>query len=155
MIAIDTDLIGPHGYGADISRSWVAGDVTPTGDQKNLYALAHEQVERNRELFVSGRSFFEIADLAWKMPEPYRGLQQPAIAHGSGLCNEFPLIIHGEHIQAKGHDGILEPGMVVCVESYAGAKGGREGVKLEQQILVSEDGPELLSNIPFNERLLA
>ena len=155
MIAVDTDLIGPHGYGADISRSWVAGDVAPTGDQKTLYALAHEQVEYNRELFVPGRSFFEIAELACQMPERYRGQQQPAIAHGSGLCNEFPLIIHAEKIEAKGHDGILEPGMVVCDESYAGAEGGREGVKLEQQILVSADGPELLSNIPFDDRLLA
>ena len=155
MIAIDTDLIGPLGYGADISRSWVAGDVTPTGDQRTLYALAYEQVERNRELFVPGRSFFEIADRAWTMPEPYRGYQQPAIAHGSGLCNEFPLIIHGEHIEAKGYDGLIEPGMVVCVESYAGTPGGREGVKLEQQILVSDDGPELLSTLPFNDRLLA
>ena len=44
--------------------------------------------------------------------------------------------------------------MTLCVESYIGAAGGREGVKLEQQILVTPDGPELLSRFPFEPALL-
>jgi Xaa-Pro aminopeptidase len=154
MICVDTDLIGPHGYGADISRSWIVGGKAPGSEQRRLYALAHEQVRRNCELFVPGRSFYELADLAHRMPERYRAFEQPAIAHGSGLCNEFPLVIHSDKVRAKGHDGILEPGMVVCVESYAGAPGDAEGVKLEQQILITEGGPELLSDMGFEERLL-
>ena len=35
------------------------------------------------------------------------------------------------------------PGMVVSVESYIGEKGGREGVKLEDEVLVTETGTEL------------
>jgi len=154
IVCLDSDLIGPHGYGADISRSWTVGDRKPTDDQRRLYALAHEQVSRNSELFMPGRSFFEIADLARRMPDGYLANEQPAIAHGSGLCNEFPLLIHSDKIRAKGHDGIIEPGMIICVESYAGAPGGKEGVKLEQQILVTEDGPELLSDMEFEEDLL-
>jgi Xaa-Pro dipeptidase len=42
---------------------------------------------------------------------------------------------------------------MLCVESYVGAPGGREGVKLEQQILVTEDGSELLSDMEFEERM--
>lgn len=45
-------------------------------------------------------------------------------------------------------------GMVFCVESYCGAPGGAKGVKLEQQILVTPDSPELLSDMEFEERLL-
>ena len=59
-----------------------------------------------------------------------------------------------DKIRAKGHDGIFEPGMVICVESYAGAPGDVEGVKLEQQILITESGPELLSGMEFEEQLL-
>lgn len=154
MVSLDSDLVGPLGYSADISRSWTVGDGKPAGEQRRLYALAHEQVSRNSELFIAGRSFFDIADLAWQLPEDYIGYQQPAIAHGIGLCNEFPLVIHRDRIRAMGHDGIIEPGMVVCVESYCGAPGGAEGVKLEQQILVTPDGPELLSDMEFEERLL-
>jgi Xaa-Pro aminopeptidase len=45
--------------------------------------------------------------------------------------------------------------MTLCVESYIGEEGGREGVKLEQQLLITEDGPELLSSFPFESSLLA
>ncbi len=44
--------------------------------------------------------------------------------------------------------------MVFCIESYAGRPGGREGVKLEQQILVTEEGNELLSDMCFEAALL-
>jgi hypothetical protein len=35
------------------------------------------------------------------------------------------------------------------VESYIGEPGGREGVKLEQQIKTTPTGPELLSAYPL------
>ena len=154
LISLDSDLVGPNGYSADISRSWTAGDRRPSDEQRQLYALAHEQVSRNVELFQPGRSFFEIADRAWQLPEPFDVYEQPAIAHGIGLCNEYPLVIHKNRIREKGHDGLIEPGMVLCVESYVGAPEGREGVKLEQQLLVREDGCELLSDMEFEDQLL-
>jgi Xaa-Pro aminopeptidase len=44
--------------------------------------------------------------------------------------------------------------MTVCVESYMGEAGGGQGVKLEQQVLITETGPRLLSGFPFEEDLL-
>lgn len=44
--------------------------------------------------------------------------------------------------------------MVICVESYIGEEGGKEGVKLEQQVLITETGIECLSQFPFEELLL-
>ena len=35
------------------------------------------------------------------------------------------------------------------------AFGGREGVKLDQQFLIAEDGHEVLSRFPFEESLLS
>lgn len=40
------------------------------------------------------------------------------------------------------------------VESYIGAENGPEGVKLEEQVLVSERGVEVLSRFPFDDALL-
>ena len=37
IVAFDTDLIGPNGYCADISRAWVAGERKPTDEQHLLY----------------------------------------------------------------------------------------------------------------------
>jgi Xaa-Pro aminopeptidase len=44
--------------------------------------------------------------------------------------------------------------MTLCVESYIGEEDGAEGVKLEQQLLVTEGEPELLSLFPFEAALL-
>ncbi len=44
--------------------------------------------------------------------------------------------------------------MAVCLECYAGAVGGPFGVKLEDQVLLTAHGAELLSAFPFDERLL-
>ena len=45
--------------------------------------------------------------------------------------------------------------MTLSVESFMGAEDGREGVKLEQQIVVTDEGYELLSRFPFEDALLA
>jgi Xaa-Pro aminopeptidase len=154
MISLDSDMVGPQGYSADISRSWVVGTQQPSAEQCKLYNLAHQQVTRNCDLFRAGRGFRDIGNDAWRLPEPYTAFEQPAIAHGIGLCNEYPLIMHREYFDREGFDGELEAGMVFCVESYVGAPGGREGVKLEQQILVTENGHELLSDLAFDANLL-
>jgi Xaa-Pro dipeptidase len=39
--------------------------------------------------------------------------------------------------------------MVVCIECYVGEYGGHEGVKLEQPVWLSADGPVVLSDYPF------
>lgn len=44
-----------------------------------------------------------------------------------------------------GYDGQLEAGMVLTAESFVGPRRGGEGVKLENQVLVTNDGPELLT----------
>ncbi len=52
------------------------------------------------------------------------------------------------------YDGKLEASMVICIESYIGAVGEYNGVKIEQQLLVTEDGYELLTHHPLEASLL-
>ncbi len=44
--------------------------------------------------------------------------------------------------------------MVICVESFLGEKQGGQGVKLEDQVLITENGYEVLTSYPFEENLL-
>jgi Xaa-Pro dipeptidase len=44
--------------------------------------------------------------------------------------------------------------MTICIESYTGEAGGAEGVKLEEQVLVTESGAEMLSRYPFEDETL-
>jgi Xaa-Pro aminopeptidase len=44
--------------------------------------------------------------------------------------------------------------MVLCVEAYIGQAGGLEGVKLEEQVLITDTGYENITRYPFEEILL-
>jgi Xaa-Pro aminopeptidase len=148
MVSFDTDLVGPYGYCCDISRSWICGEVAPTNEQRTLHSLALEQIAFNMDLLRPGATHREIAEKAWRIPDPYLPNRYGVVMHGVGMCDEIPAIKHWMDFPARGYDGVIEPGQVLCVESYMGAEGGREGVKLEEQVLVTENGIEQLSSYP-------
>jgi Xaa-Pro aminopeptidase len=157
LVGLDTDVVGPFGYYADFSRTFFCGKGKPSREQKKLYNLAYEQIHYNLELLKAGVSFCEVAEKAWKIPEPYFPNRYFLLAHGVGMTGEYPYLNHLEDFEA-GYDGRLQAGMTLCVESYIGEYGdsddGREGVKLEQQVLITETGCELLSLFPFEDNLL-
>ena len=68
--------------------------------------------------------------------------------HGVGLADEYPTLPHASDWTDDTPDGVLEPGMVLCVESYIGRLGGREGVKIEEQVLITETGSEKAVELP-------
>ena len=151
LVAFDTDLIGPYGYCADISRTWLCGDGRASTRQIDLYRQAREQIACNLELVRPGLGFGEFSEMAFRLPERYRANRYSTIAHGVGLCDEYPAIYYPEDAEITGYDGVLEAGMTICLESYIGEQGGPDGVKLEEQALVGETGAEVLSRYPFED----
>jgi Xaa-Pro aminopeptidase len=154
MVSFDTDLIGPYGYCSDISRSWLCGDGKPNDDQRRLYAAAVEQITYNIALLRDGVSFQEVSQNAWDIPEQYRSRRYTCSMHGVGLADEYPNIKHDMDYAKSGYDGLFRAGMTVCVESFIGIEGGKEGVKLEEQVLITEDGCEVMSSYPFEDSWL-
>lgn len=155
IFAFDTDLIGPYGMCSDLSRTWLTGDGKPTDEQRRLYQIAHEHIQTNRELVKPGVSFHDLTFNGHMLPEEFVEQRYGVKFHGVGLCDEFPAIFYPEDYVEGAFDYVLEPGMMLCVEVYLGAVGGREGIKLEDQVLVTETGREDLSTYRFDERLLA
>ena len=149
IVSFDTDLIGPFGYCADISRSWICGEDPPNDEQRRLYAVAYEQIHHNLQVLHPGLTAFEFVDKSFKLPEQYVPNRYSVVAHGIGLCDEHPAIHNLEDRESSGYDLVLQPGMTLCIESYVGAFGGREGIKLEQQVLITEEGIEDLTTYPF------
>jgi Xaa-Pro aminopeptidase len=154
LILLDTDVVGCHGYYSDFSRTFHAGPQRPTRHQRELYRTAYEQVQHNMELIRPGVSFREYSERAWDIPDRYFANRYYLSAHGVGLTGEYPYLYHRHDYAQAGYDGVIEPGMTICVESYIGEQNGAEGVKLEQQLLVTETGNELLSKFPFETDLL-
>jgi Xaa-Pro aminopeptidase len=149
IVGFDTDMVGPFGYLADISRCFVCPDKKPTPEQRQLYEIAQVQVLTNIELIKPGLSFREFAERCWPVPEKYVPHRYMMMIHGAGFVDEYPTVVYAADWEDWGYDALFEENMVVCVESFIGEVGAKEGVKLEQQVLITADGAIPMSSSPL------
>ena len=156
LVAYDTDMAGPLGYFADISRTYLCGDGRPNKEQLEAYKLAYNFIYESMDLFRPGMNFQEIAEKCPPVPQEYQDQRYPLIAHGVGMSDEWPTIQWPDPSwSAFGNDpDVLKENMVITIEGLASKTGGRESVKLEEQVLITANGPEILSKAPFDERFL-
>lgn len=152
LVCFDTDAVALHGYSVDFSRTFLCGESEPTERQRFLHGLAVEQLEHNAANLEPGRSFECFAELAFDVPAPHREYGYYQLAHGLGLAGGHPNIPRIED-EPYPLPGCFEPGMVICVESYVGDPATSQGVKVEDQFLITEAGVEVMSRHPFDERL--
>jgi len=155
LVCFDTDALGYLHYAVDFSRTFLCGDTPANQAQRDLYKLAYDQLHHNAALLGPGVSYEGFARAAWPVPPEYRGHGYYCLGHGLGLCGEFPYVPHYFDDVPYAFDGQFEPGMVICVESYIGAEADSEGVKLEDQFLITADGLERMTTYPFSDALLA
>ena len=146
-VAFDTDLVGPHGYLTDISRTYLCGEAPGSRELRDAYQAAYGFVHDAIPEFRAGRSFRELGELLGeRLPPEYRRLR-PFIAHGCGAADEYPVIV----VEGN-HEGELLPCMVLSVEGYLGRVGGKVGAKFEEQIIITDDALELISFAPLEPR---
>ena len=74
LVAFDTDLIGPYGFCADLSRTWLCGDGRPSNEQRDLYRIAADQIAHNTALMKPGVT----------LPRACRAREKPAAGLFSG-----------------------------------------------------------------------
>ena len=147
MIAFDTDMIGPYGYCADLSRSWTCGHVAMNAKQKELYAAARDQIDHNLSIIRPGVSFVEFNEKSWRIPEKYIPYRYSLAVHGTGMADEWPgILLHPDF--DNDFSGTIEENMVLNVESLIAEKGS-ESIKLETQLLVTKNGVERLDTFPW------
>jgi len=131
-------------------------DSTPDDRQRRLYAACFEHVHRNMELLKPGLSFLELMEKGFCYSAELAEQNFTTIFHGLGLENEWPIIMSPDKLHIPGaygggYDGVLEVGMTLCIESYAGEIGGPDGVKLEEMVLITEAGAVPLGLTPYEE----
>jgi Xaa-Pro dipeptidase len=156
LVAVDTDANGFEGYVIDVSRTFLCGTRVTEG-QREAYRAAHECVTGMVELVRPGVSFEEFCFAAPRLPEKFHEQRYAFQAHQAGLEDEGPFIPYPEDVESGAMtipERELQEGMVLCLESYAGEVGAPYGVKLEDQVLVTGGGCELLCTYPFDEKLL-
>ncbi len=154
ILAFDTDLVGAYGICVDISRTWWIGDRKPTNAM--IYAMrhAHEHIMTNMELLRPGITIPELVRRGHRLDDRFQKLKYGCMMHGVGLCDEWPLVSYPDRAVGGAFDYQIEPGMVLCVEALVGEEGGDFSIKLEDQVLVTDDGYENLTTYPFDAELM-
>jgi Xaa-Pro dipeptidase len=154
LLSFDTDMIGPYGYCADLSRSWTIGHTPPTPHQRDLYLHAREQVEHNYALLRAGLTLREFNQRSWRIPERFRANEYGWAFHCVGMADEYPAAPTHHTFDGSVYDRadlVLEEGMVVCLESLVGEQDRGECVKLEAQVAITPGGVERLDQFPWED----
>jgi Xaa-Pro dipeptidase len=155
LVIMDLDPTGPSGYCSDFARTYV-NSKKATEEQKEVYKECYDILQRVLVAIRAGASTREVAE---KMPadeleqaEKHETTGLLHYAHGIGInLYEPPFISRAYSLK---HSSKLKENMVLAVETYAGRKGGRDGVRLEENIIVTGNGCELISLCPHDERLI-
>ena len=154
ILAFDTDLVGVYGMCSDISRTWFLGDGKPSQEMIDDYQLALDYIEENTALVAPGVHLRDLTFKGHQLPDSYVGGQYSCRFHGVGLCDEWPLVAYPQEYVEGAFDYTLQPGMMLCVEALIGRDGGPFSIKLENQLLVTQDGVENLTSYPWDDRLM-
>lgn len=134
------------GYWGDITRTFLCGDKA-TEEQRKIHKTCYEVLQESIEIFKPGNTTLDLARF-WDDAKK-EGRLDLGILHGVGL-----LLSTAPRVHALTEKYLTEflPGMVATLETYLSE--GRQGVYLEEQVLVTEDGNEVMSRCPFDERLM-
>jgi len=154
VISFDTDLIGAYGICIDISRSWWIGPNKPRPDM--IYAMQHavEHIQTNMDMLRPGVNMQDLSRNTHVLDDKFQAQKYGCLMHGVGLCDEWPLIAYPDKMVEGAFDYDLQPGMTLCVEAAVGEVGGDFTIKLEDQVLITEDGFENLTTYPFDDALM-
>ncbi len=132
-----------QGYAGDLTRTICLGTVSDR--QQEIYELVKEAQERGIKAVRAGVRAEEVDAVVRGFFEQhgYAEYFMHSLGHGVGLA------VHEEPRLAPGQDTILQPGMVVTIEPglYLPDWGG---VRIEDTVLVKEDGCEILTPVTKN-----
>ncbi|MFX1277545.1 MAG: M24 family metallopeptidase, partial [Promethearchaeota archaeon] len=154
LIYIDVDGASYMGYVSCVYRTFCCGKATQ--EQKDLYEECRNMLYEGISAVKAGNTNYDIAD-KWPQSPEYWGYKSwlevtpYATGHGIGLTLHDPPGISPMMKQAKLPPTELKEGMVLALETYAGKKGGKDGVRLEEDVLVKKNGYEILTRWPIEE----
>ncbi|HBY95928.1 MAG: Xaa-Pro peptidase family protein [Ardenticatenaceae bacterium] len=146
LMVIDSHLAF-MGYHVDYTRTYVVSGK-PTQQARDLYKRNYEYLYRGIEKARPGNTTADVA-AEWNEPSDW-SRHTLDFGHGIGATgHEAPWVTP----QAKNDPRVLEVGMVMAFETY---KGGGLGIasRIEEDAIITENGPEIISKIHHDPKLL-
>ncbi len=154
LIYIDVTGASYQGYMPCVYRTFCCGKATQ--EQRDLYEECRAMLYDGIGVVKDGATDYDICN-KWPSSPGYWGYDTweecaPfAFGHGLGLTLHDPPIISPLRKLANLPPVKIKEGMTIALETYAGRKGGNDGIRLEENLLVTKEGYEVLSRWPINE----
>ncbi len=151
LVYVDCDGASYQGYKTCIYRTFCCGKATD--HQKDLFAEAKEMLYAAMDIVKDGVTDYDIFE-AWPDSPHYWGwdkfneINSLCCGHGIGLTLHDPPMLLYMHKVLGVPPTTIKTNMVLALETYAGHRGGKHGVRIEDMVLVKDDGYELLSRFP-------
>ncbi|MGH3415251.1 MAG: M24 family metallopeptidase [Actinocrinis sp.] len=144
-----------NGYRTCYYRTFNVGSCTPV--QRDAYKKAREWIDAAIALVRPGVGTDEIAR-AWPTAREFGfGSEMEAFGlqfgHGLGLAlHERPII---SRLNSLEHPVQIKAGMVFALETYCPAADGYSAARIEEEIVVTADGPRVITLFPAQELFVA
>ncbi len=143
------------GYKTCYYRTFVVGKANDA--QRDAYKRAREWIDKSIELMRPGVTTDQVASV-WPKAEEFGfdnemecfGLQ---FGHSVGLfLHERPII---SRLNSLEHPVELKEGMVIALETYCPAKDGVSAARIEEEVVITADGPQVITRFPSDELFVA
>jgi len=143
------------GYKTCYYRTFVVGAASDA--QRDAYKQAREWIDASIELMKPGVTTDQVAKV-WPKAEEFGfsnemecfGLQ---FGHSVGLfLHERPII---SRLNSLEHPVEIKEGMVIALETYCPAKDGYSAARIEEEVVVTADGPQVITRFPSAELFVA
>lgn len=130
-----------NGYNSDITRTVAVGE--PDARQREVYDQVLKAQLASLEMMKPGVRAHDVDARAREVFDE----KEMAKAFGHGLGHGLGLAVHDPGRLGSGSDDVLEPGQVWTVEPGVYFDGWG-GVRIEDDVVVTEDGIEILTHSP-------
>lgn len=144
-----------QGYRTCYYRTFCVGAATEV--QKEAYKICRDYLDASIDMVKPGATTSEIASV-WPRAEEF-GFdgEEEAFAlqfgHGIGLSHwEKPVI---SRLVSFKEEFVLEPGMVFALETYWPASDGYSAARIEEEIVVTPTGHQVITRFPAEELMVA
>jgi Xaa-Pro aminopeptidase len=144
-----------NGYRTCYYRTFSVGSATTS--QRDAYTKAREWMDVAIGAVKPGVGTDDIARL-WPAATDFGFADEMAafglqFGHGLGLgLHERPII---SRLNSLEHPVEIQPGMVFALETYCPASDGFSAARIEEEVVVTQDGPRILTLFPAQDLIVA
>jgi Xaa-Pro dipeptidase len=150
------DIIQTYvGYKTCYYRTFVVGRASDA--QRDAYKQARAWIDASIELMRPGATTDQIAKV-WPKAEEF-GFSSEMEAFGLQFGHSVGLFLHERPIISRlnslDHPVEIKEGMVIALETYCPAKDGYSAARIEEEVVVTADGPQIITRFPSDELFVA